>query len=99
MQKRKIVITISGGKMLERCFNLQAMNNGVISTIARNNDMRSIAKTVTWRILATMITGAVIYFYTGSIGQSSKMTVTAAIILTITYYAHERFWFWLRRAR
>ena len=49
-------------------------------------------KTIVWRVLATIITGVVVYLYTGKLAESSKITITAAIILTIAYYFHELFW-------
>lgn len=57
----------------------------------------SLLKTASWRVLATLITGIVVFIYTGEIKEAGIMTITAAIILTIAYYFHERFWVWLRR--
>ena len=53
---------------------------------------RSFTKTVTWRILATLLTWAVIYFYTGKIFESAKITIVAAILSMVAYYLHERIW-------
>lgn len=52
----------------------------------------SLLKTASWRILATLITGLVVFVYTGEIKEAGIMTITAAVILTIAYYFHERFW-------
>ena len=65
--------------------------NEMIS-VARNGEKRAIAKTVMWRVLATLITGIVAFIYTGEFKEASKITVTAALILTAVYYFHERFW-------
>jgi uncharacterized membrane protein len=53
---------------------------------------RSLAKTITWRVVATAITLAVVYAFTGSLGEASVITLTAAVLLAIGYYFHERAW-------
>lgn len=70
-----------------------------VYTVAKGSRVRSVLKTVSWRILATIITGIVVYLYTGKIGESSKITLTAALVLTVIYYLHERFWIWIRRKK
>jgi len=55
----------------------------------------SLLKTASWRILVTLITGMVVFIYTEEIKEAGKMTITAAVILTISYYFHERLWAWL----
>ncbi|KKR46555.1 MAG: hypothetical protein UU18_C0007G0015 [Parcubacteria group bacterium GW2011_GWB2_40_8] len=39
-----------------------------------------------------IITGAVIYVYTGEIKNSGEISIVAGLILTFVYYLHERFW-------
>ncbi|MEK7650002.1 MAG: DUF2061 domain-containing protein [Patescibacteria group bacterium] len=75
------------------------MNTNNLVAVAKNSQTRAVAKTITWRILATLITGIVVYLYTGEFGQASKITLTAALILTVAYYLHEEFWQWIRRRR
>ncbi|MFA6301232.1 MAG: DUF2061 domain-containing protein [Candidatus Paceibacterota bacterium] len=58
---------------------------------------RSALKAITWRILATLITGTVVFIYTGKIVESSVITLTVAIISTLAYYLHERFWAWIKK--
>lgn len=53
---------------------------------------RSITKTITWRIIATLITWAVAYWFTGSIAGSLALTLVAAALSMIAYYIHERVW-------
>jgi uncharacterized membrane protein len=72
------------------------MNVNNIYSVAKNPQTRSFAKTVTWRVLATLITGVIIYLYTGELGKASEITLTAAAVLTVAYYFHERFWLWIR---
>lgn len=69
---------------------------GIASAIANNPRKRTFAKTVTWRILATILTAIVVFAYTGELNDTSKITLTAAVILTMFYYVHEKFWLWLR---
>jgi len=73
------------------------MNTNDLTSVAKNSQTRAIAKTITWRILATLITGVVVYLYTGEFGEASKITLTAALILTVAYYLHEEFWQRMRR--
>lgn len=53
---------------------------------------RSITKAVTWRIIATIVTGAVAYIFTSTLRSSIELTVTVMILSTIAYYLHERAW-------
>jgi len=54
--------------------------------------MRSLKKMVSWRIIATLITGVVVFLYTGRLSDATYMTLTSAFVLMIFYYIHERFW-------
>ncbi len=53
---------------------------------------RSVVKTILWRIIATLITWSVIYFYTGKLSESIEITVVAALIGMTIYYIYERVW-------
>jgi len=53
---------------------------------------RSIVKSFVWRAIATIVTGLTTYFYTGKIGESLKISFTAALISLVAYYFHERIW-------
>ena len=68
-----------------------------IKVAAQDSHIRPIIKAVSWRILAMIITGAVIYVYTGEIKKSGEISVVAGLILTFVYYLHERFWVWVRK--
>ena len=69
----------------------------VIKVAVQDSHIRPIIKAVSWRILAMIITGAVIYVYTGEIKKSGEISVVAGLILTFAYYLHERFWMWVRK--
>jgi len=68
-----------------------------IKVAAQDSHIRPIIKAVSWRILAMIITGAVVYVYTGEIKKSGEISVVAGLILTFAYYLHERFWLWVRK--
>ena len=53
---------------------------------------RTITKTILWRIVATLITWGTIYFYTGELTESVKITIVAALIGMTAYYIYERIW-------
>ena len=53
---------------------------------------RTIVKTITWRIIATVTTIIVIYFWTGSWTASFGAGIVANILKTVFYYIHERLW-------
>ena len=53
---------------------------------------RTIIKTITWRIIATSTTVAVIYIWTGDLSVALGSGLVANAFKTIFYYAHERVW-------
>lgn len=53
---------------------------------------RSLAKALSWRVFATLITGFVAYFITGEIAFAVEIGVLDTSIKFATYYAHERAW-------
>lgn len=53
---------------------------------------RSIAKTVTWRALATLITIALLYAFTCEVQLSLEAGVAINAIKALAYYLHERLW-------
>lgn len=53
---------------------------------------RSLAKTVIWGVVATLITWGTIYAYTGKLSESIEITIVAALIGMTAYYFHERIW-------
>lgn len=53
---------------------------------------RSIAKTISWRIVAVIITGTVTYFLTGRLDFAVTVGLADTGVKFFTYYAHERIW-------
>ena len=68
-----------------------------IKVAVQDSHIRPIIKAVSWRIIAMIITGVVVYAYTGEIKKSGEISVVAGLILTFAYYLHERFWLWVRK--
>ena len=73
------------------------METNAIKVAVQDSHIRPIIKAVSWRIIAMIITGVVVYAYTGEIKKSGEISVVAGLILTFAYYLHERFWVWVRK--
>ena len=53
---------------------------------------RSIAKTISWRVVATILTGVVTYLLTGRLDFAVTVGLADTGVKFFTYYAHERMW-------
>ncbi len=53
---------------------------------------RTLIKTITWRILATILTILAIYIWIGDFNTSLGLGIATNILTTIGYYVHERIW-------
>lgn len=53
---------------------------------------RSIAKAVSWRILATLATMTIVYVFTGDLSISAGVGGIEIIVKLVLNYYHERFW-------
>lgn len=53
---------------------------------------RSLAKTVTYRIMAAVILGIITWVYTREFFTTSAITITFTIVATIAFYINERLW-------
>ena len=54
---------------------------------------RHLAKAVTWRILGTIDTIAISWFFTGSLAIGAAIGGFEIITKTALYYFHERVWY------
>jgi len=54
--------------------------------------IRSIAKGISWRILATITTVTLVFLFTGNLALSMSIGVLDIIIKFTLYYLHERAW-------
>ena len=53
---------------------------------------RSLAKAMTWRIVAFLVTIIAIYIYTKDIKESLVVGISANVVKIFLYYVHERIW-------
>jgi uncharacterized membrane protein len=53
---------------------------------------RSLAKSLTWRLIAVISTFVIGYAMTGSLSFAASLTIVSNIINFILYYIHERVW-------
>ena len=54
---------------------------------------RHLAKTITWRIIASATTFSFVYIVFGDIKAASGIMVMESILKMALYYFHERAWF------
>ncbi len=53
---------------------------------------RSLAKSITWRLIAIFVTFAVGFVMTGDWGFAASLSLVSNLINFMLYYIHERFW-------
>ena len=56
------------------------------------SNIRSIAKTISWRITGSGATFLISYIVSGNIEIAGTIALTQLMINTILYYIHERLW-------
>lgn len=60
---------------------------------------RSLAKTISWRILATLTTGTIVWLLTGELTLALAVGGIEAVTKMVLYYGHERVWDRIRVGR
>lgn len=55
-------------------------------------NVRSIAKAISWRIVATCTTIVLVFIYTGNLVVSTGVGVLELLSKIVIYYVHERIW-------
>jgi uncharacterized membrane protein len=60
---------------------------------------RSLAKSLTWRLVAIVSTFIIAYFMTGDLTFATSLTIISNIINFVLYYFHERIWLQVRWGR
>ena len=61
--------------------------------------LRSLLKGISWRLVGTIDTMMVSYFFTGNLKISGKIGATEIITKIILYYFHERIWIYFLKNR
>ena len=64
--------------------------------IAIESHKRSIAKAVSWRIFASLVTMLTVFVFTRELVLSAGIGIVDAVIKIIGYYGHERLWHKIR---
>jgi len=54
--------------------------------------VRSIVKTISWRVLATLATMFIVFAFTGKVKLSVGIGLVEAVSKMVLYYLHERTW-------
>lgn len=60
---------------------------------------RSILKTISWRVVAMLVTGVVAYLVTGRLDFAVTVGLGDSFVKLFTYYLHERMWTKIRFGR
>ena len=56
------------------------------------SNSRSFAKAVSYRIFGSLSTGALVYFFTGSVKVSAGAAVLDSVVKIVLFFLHERVW-------
>jgi len=54
--------------------------------------VRSFAKAISWRIVATLTTILLVFAFTGSLMISGGVGIAELVVKILVYYLHERVW-------
>jgi len=63
----------------------------------KSTTIRTLLKTATWRVISSVTTIGLVWYFTGSATLSLSIGAVEFFAKTLLYYAHERFWlhvFW-----
>ena len=60
--------------------------------VGMESHKRSIAKAVSWRLIAATITAFVVFLFTHEVALSAGVGIADSAIKIFTYYSHERLW-------
>ena len=66
--------------------------NAMSNPPPRESHTRSIAKGITWRLVATLTTVTIAWFITGEIDLALQIGFIEVFAKIAIYYAHERIW-------
>lgn len=53
---------------------------------------RSVFKTISWRVVATVITSSIVYLSTDELALAATVGLIDTTIKFVAYFAHERAW-------
>lgn len=58
----------------------------------RETTLRSLMKSVTWRIIATITTTILVFIFTGSLAIAFSLGLIEIVVKYLIYFIHERAW-------
>ena len=59
----------------------------------KKSRIRHIAKTITWRIVASITTFSLVYLFTHDFSKATWLMALEIVLKLLLYYYHERVWF------
>ena len=54
---------------------------------------RTLIRTITYRIIVTIVLAVISLVYTGNAFQATAITIVYSILATLVHYVHDRIWF------
>ena len=68
------------------------INRKIQETQTGDSNLKSLAKTISWRILGTLDTILISYFITGNTSMALSIGSVEVVTKMVLYYFHERVW-------
>lgn len=60
--------------------------------VVEDHQLRSFVKTITWRVVATLTTGGLVYLFTGKFTLAVEVRLLEVALKLLFYYLHEPGW-------
>lgn len=60
--------------------------------VSSEHSLRSVAKSVSWRVIGTLDTIIISYFITGEVSLALSIGSVELVTKMLLYFVHERFW-------
>ena len=63
-----------------------------MAAVGFESNRRSIVKSLSWRVLAAIITGCVVFAMTGKLRFAAEIGLIDTLVKLLIYFLHERAW-------
>jgi uncharacterized membrane protein len=60
--------------------------------MSADSSLRSLVKTVSWRVTGSGATFLISYLVSGNLAAAGTIAIVQVIVNTVLYYVHERIW-------
>ena len=67
-------------------------SSGVVRANGKEKKSRSLAKAVSWRLVAFVVLATISFAFTGSWHETTLIAVVYSVVQIFVYFAHERAW-------